>query len=112
MKVFDVVSAVVQSEKEKISDAQFNEEAYSILEQYCDILDVFMEDGYGSKISAEIVTDKRIVKISIYVMDVTYEKGFKPKAYIELMKRAMAIRFSSAGEDMVCAEFLFPSLWV
>lgn len=111
MKVFDIVSAVVLEEKYNNNDLLFNEDSFSVLKQYCDILDILVADGYGNQIKAEVVSEKKYIKISIDVMDVTYETKFKPRSYIEIMKRAMAIRFASVGEDTVRCEFLFPSLW-
>lgn len=111
MKVFDIVSAVVLEERENNKELQFNEESFSILKQYCEMLDILVEDGYGNQIQAGVVGKKKYIKIAIDVMDVTYETKFKPRAYVEIIRRAIAMKFSSAGEDTVHCEFLFPSLW-
>lgn len=116
MKTFDVVSDVVSAGEDLIGDEYIvDKERFDILKEYCEIIDVFISNHDGTAISANIISGNKI-SITIDLFDFMYEKGFKPKSYLDLIERAISVTFTnkSKGSDIECigVEFVFPSIWV
>lgn len=116
MKTFDVVSDVISTSKDLIGDEYIvDKERLDILKEYCDVIDVFISNHDGTAISVNIISGNKI-SITVDLFDFMYEKGFKPKSYLDLIERAISVRFinKSKGSDVECmgVEFVFPSIWV
>lgn len=112
IKSFDVVKAVVDefvlNSGEKYS---IDEEKFDILSNYCDVIDNILKECFGEQVTVDITANNRI-SISIILSSFIYETKFKPKAYIDLIERAIEINFDRVKEDRLSMEFVFPSVFI
>lgn len=112
MKTFDVVSAVIEGKDAVIGDNYaLDAEAVDILREYCDVVDVIMSDNDGNELTAEVCDDTNHISIAIELSDLTYETKYKSRSYIDLMERAIKIKFSSVNAERVRMTLVFPSVW-
>lgn len=112
MKMFDVVSAVIDGRHTDLQERfHINEEYLDILREYCDIIDVMISNHDGSEITADILEENNNISITVELSDFTYETKFKPRSYLDLMERAVSMKFTNRGSERLGVEFVFPSVW-
>lgn len=111
MDTFDIAEAVLSAKSEEIkSDFLVNYDKLDILREYCEAIDIFVENHDGDSVAVS-VTDDMKVSISINIEDFVYESRFKPPVYLDLMERADSIKFTNLGDERLGVEFIFPSIW-
>lgn len=111
IKAFDIVEAVVNAEVEKRGGTVAADPLkMDILSTYCDVIDNIMDECFGESITVDIVEDD-LVSISLSLSSFVYETRFKPRTYIELLRRAKRVRFTKCDVGLVNMEMLFPSLF-
>ena len=110
IKVFDIANAVIENKADELGDVTIDAEKLDILSTYCEVIDHIMEECYGERITVD-VDDDNLVVITLVLSSFVYETRFKPRTYVELMRRAMHIGFSMCDGGLVKMELLFPSVF-
>lgn len=110
VKCFDVVSMVVDEATSQFSPLwKLNREKYRILKQYCGVLDSLAEEFDGESFDVEIDDIAMTISITMECHDVTIES--QNHKYYSLAQRAIAFGFSTSEDGLLCAKFVFPSVW-
>ena len=112
MKVFDIASAVIEAKQEELATTHtLNNQNLVIFQGYCRVIDDFIADGWGNKISVDVVTEKNLMKVDIQVMDFTYQPVIRSTNYMDILERAIGVKFTPVDGEFILIEFLFPSLF-
>lgn len=110
VKCFDVVSMVVEEATDQFYPLwEINKERYGILKQYCDVLDSLSTEFNGESFEAEVDDVSMTVTITMECQEITIES--KNHRYYSLAKRAISFGFSVSDDGLLCAKFVFPSIW-
>lgn len=110
VKCFDVVSMVVDEATDQFSPLwRINKERYRILKQYCDVLDSLVEEFDGESFDVEVDDISITIAITMECREITIES--QNHKYYSLAQRAMSFGFSVSDNGLLCAKFVFPSIW-
>lgn len=110
VKCFDVVSMVVDEATDQFSPLwKINKERYGILKQYCDVLDSLVEEFDGESFDVEVDDIDMTIAITMECHEITIES--QNHKYYSLAQRAIAFGFSVSNNGLLCAKFVFPSIW-
>ena len=97
IKTFDIADAVIENKANELDSVTIDEEKLDILSTYCKVIDHIMDECSGKSVTVDI-NDNNFVEITLVLSSFVYEAKFKPRTYVELMRRAVHIRSSmSAG---------------
>lgn len=110
VKCFDVVSMVVDEATSQFAPLwKINKEKYRILKQYCDVLDCLAKEFDGESFDVEVDDIAMTITIKLECHEITIES--KNHNYYSLAQRTIAFGFSTTEEGLLCAKFVFPSVW-
>ena len=110
IKTFDIAEAVIMGVKDDLGDVVIDNESMDILSTYCEVIDNIMDECFGESVTVDVNDDFNVV-ITLVLSSFVYETRFKPRTYVELMRRAGHIKFSMCDGGMVKMELLFPSVF-
>lgn len=110
VKCFDIVSMVVDETTSQFAPLwKINKEKYRILEQYCGALDSIAEEFDGESFDVEVDDIAMTITITMECQEIIIES--QNHKYYSLAQRAIAFGFSVSEDGLLCAKFVFPSIW-
>lgn len=110
VKCFDVVSMVVDEATDRFAPLwRINKERYAILKQYCEVFDSLAEEFGGESFDVEIDESSMMIAIMMECHEITIKS--QNHKYYSLAPRAVAFGFSVSDNGLLCAKFVFPSIW-
>ncbi len=110
IKCFDVVSMVVNEATSQFAPlCKINEEKYEILKQYCEVIDSLVVEFDGESLDVEIDDIEMTITIKIECQDIVIKS--QNHNFYSLAQRAIEFGFSATEEGLLCAKFVFPSVW-
>lgn len=110
VKCFDIVSMVVEEATNRFSPLwEINKERYDILRQYCDVLDSLVTEFNGESFEVEVDDINMTIAITMECNEITIES--KNHMYYSLAQRTTSFGFSVSDDGLLCAKFVFPSIW-
>ncbi len=109
-KCYDVLEPVLKEATKQFAPVWVQDkESTKILQQYCSVIDSFMEEFGASGITAEVNDEDLTVHITMECDDMVLEE--KNHLFYQIMMRSISVRFSAAEENNLNVEFIFPGIW-
>ncbi|MBR5014295.1 MAG: hypothetical protein IKY16_06785 [Bacteroidales bacterium] len=106
---FDTVSMVVEEATERIKPLKLQEDRLEILKEYCEAIDVLIQEHDATAIDAEIDENTHHVHIAMLVPEFVL-KG-KQSEFFRLIQCTDSFGFSVDEDGDLIVKFTFPSLW-
>lgn len=110
VKCFDIVSMVVDEATSQFAPLwKINKEKYRTLEQYCDTLDSLADEFDAESFDVEIDDITMTITITMECDEIIIES--QNHKYYSIAQRLTAFGFSVSKDGLLCAKFVFPSVW-
>lgn len=110
VKCIDVVSMVVEEATKQFSPLwTVNKDNYSILEQYCSVIDSLAEEFDCEAFDVSVDDIRMTIAISLECNDIVIDSS--THIFYSLVQRSKSIGFSVSEDGNLNITFVFPSVW-